>query len=151
MSIIERNSPLNLQYKVCIVTNASPPLGVVIGKTLLKANALVLGIDDKVRDHSLNAGRGTHFQFEQISIQDSDAAEMVIESAKRKFEGLGGGGRVDALVNLVNEDGRDGKEMELEGFRKLSLATAEVMKEGNGGSIVIVWNQVAGNHGSKGL
>ncbi|KAK6417482.1 hypothetical protein LTR95_017331 [Oleoguttula sp. CCFEE 5521] len=151
MSIIERNSPLNLQYKVCIVTNASSPLGVVICKTLLKANALVLGVDDKVRDHSLNAGLGTHFQFEQVDLQGSDAAAAIIESAKRKFEGLGGGGRVDALVDLVDEEGGDGKAKDLEGLRKLSLAIGEVMKEGNGGSIVVVPSNAKGGHGSEAM
>ncbi|OQO02199.1 hypothetical protein B0A48_11753 [Cryoendolithus antarcticus] len=151
MSIIERNSPLNLQYKVCIVTNASSPLGVVICKTLLKANALVLGVDDKVRDQSLNAGLGTHFQFEQVDLHDADAAEAIVESAKRKFEGLGGGGRVDALVDLVDEDDGDGKGHDVESFRKLSLATGEVMKEGNGGSIVVVPGDAKGDHGSESL
>nr|OQO10887.1 hypothetical protein B0A51_16693 [Rachicladosporium sp. CCFEE 5018] len=152
MSIIERNSPLNLQYKVCIVTNASSPLGVVICKTLLKANALVLGVDDKVRDHSLNAGLGTHFQFEQVDIHAPNAADRVIDSAKRKFEGLGGGGRVDALINLLAEDAAsDGKGKDVEGFKKLSLANGEVMKEGNGGSIVVVPSSAKGGRGSEAL
>ena len=130
MSIIEKTNPLNLQYKICVVTNASSPLGVVICKTLLKANALVLGIDKNARDESLNAGLGTHFQFEQRDLNDPKTPENIISASKEKFESLGG--KFDVLVNLVWPE-------HLDGIKNLTSAIGKVMEEsGNSGSIITV-------------
>ena len=129
MSIIERSNPLNLQYRVCIVTSASTPLGVIICKTLLKANALVLGVDNKPKDKSLNAGLGTHFQFESCDLEEEDVSERIIEAARKKF---GGVERIDGLVNIIEE------EDDLEGLRRLSDAVGEVMDKERKGSIVNV-------------
>lgn len=138
MSIIERTNPLNLQYKVCVVTNASTPLGVVICKTLLKANALVLGIDKNARDHSLNAGLGTHFQFEQRDLNDPDTAKEIIAASVKKFDSLGG--KFDALVNLVGED-----ETDLDGISNLTKGLGDVMKEAGRGSIITVPGKFEGS------
>lgn len=132
MSIIERTNPLNLQYKICVVTNASSPLGVVICKTLLKANALVLGIDTRPRDHSLNAGLGTHFQFEQVDIKELETPKKIIEASQEKFESLGG--KFDALVNLVEKEDDD----DVAGIANLTKAIGNVMRESGQGSIITV-------------
>lgn len=133
MSIIERTNPLNLQYKICVVTNASSPLGVVICKTLLKANALVLGIDTHPRDHSLNAGLGTHFQFEQVDIKQLESPKKIIEASQEKFESLGG--KFDALVNLVEKEDDD----DVAGIANLTKAIGNVMRRESGqGSIITV-------------
>ncbi|KAK5136964.1 hypothetical protein LTR08_001471 [Meristemomyces frigidus] len=125
MSRIERSNPLNLQYRVCIVTSASTPLGVIICKTVLKANALVLGVDYRPKDHSLNVGLRTHFQFEQCDLHDERAAEKIVEAA-RKRHGLE---RLDVLVNVVEE----GKGDELDGLKTLSEVVGTVMEsEGKG-------------------
>lgn len=136
MSIIEKSNPLNLQYRVCIVTSASTPLGVIVCKTLLKANALVLGIDARPKDHTLNAGLGTHFQFEQCSVGDRGTPERVIEAARKKF----GLERIDALVNIVEE----GKEVNLEGLTRLGEAVGHGMAQEGRGSIIIVLGGIAG-------
>ncbi|KAK3074703.1 hypothetical protein LTR53_002646 [Teratosphaeriaceae sp. CCFEE 6253] len=125
MSIIERSNPLNLQYRVCIVTSASSPLGVVICKTLLKANAFVLGIDTLNKDASLNAGRGTHFQFLQCGVHEAGAAERIVDAARVKFDGIEG---IDVLVNLPGS-----KDENLVG---LSQAVKRVMVREGRGSIV---------------
>lgn len=149
MSIIERENPLNLQYKICVVTAASSPLGVVICKTLLKANALVLGIDKNPRDESLNAGLGTHFQFEECDISNDgggggDVVKNIIASSKEKFEGLGG--RFDVLVDLVREGEEEG---DLGGIEALTKGIGDVMRESGGaGSIITV---AESNNGDEGL
>ncbi|KAK5117511.1 hypothetical protein LTR85_008896 [Meristemomyces frigidus] len=130
MSIIEKSNPLNLQYRVCVVTSAATPLGVIVCKTLLKANALVLGIDSRPKDHSLNAGLGTHFQFEECSVDDKSTPERIVEAARKKF----GFERIDALVNIVEE----GKEGDLEGLAKLSEVVGQGMAQDGRGSIINV-------------
>ncbi|KAM3415041.1 hypothetical protein BST61_g10176 [Cercospora zeina] len=142
MSIIEKTNPLNLQYKVCVVTDASTPLGVVICKTLLKANALVLGIDKNARDHSLNAALGTHFQFEQRDISDPETPKDIITASQKKFDSLGG--KFDALVNLVGED-----EADLGGLQNLSKVLGDVMREAGQGSIIAVPGNVESSDGSR--
>jgi NADP-dependent 3-hydroxy acid dehydrogenase YdfG len=52
MSIVQRTNPLNLQYRICIVTGAVSPLGTIICKTLLKADAFVFAVDMKMKDDS---------------------------------------------------------------------------------------------------
>ena len=141
MSLIERSNPLNLQYRVCVVTSASTPLGVVICKTLLKANALVLGIDSRPRDHELNANEGTHFQFEECSVNDEGAPERIVEAAKKKF----GVERLDALVNVVEE----GKEEDLEGLKRLTEVIGKRLGKEGKASIVNVLGNVEGVEESK--
>ncbi|KAK3675955.1 hypothetical protein LTR78_004147 [Recurvomyces mirabilis] len=121
MSIIPRNSPLNLQYRICIVTSASSALGTVVCKTLLKANALVLGIDDRKQDNSLSSAPGTHFQYLQSSTER--AAEQMTQAVAEKFEGSE---RVDVLVCLGH-----GREEST-----LAETVGGVMGKGDGGSIV---------------
>ncbi|KAK4554785.1 hypothetical protein LTR86_008287 [Recurvomyces mirabilis] len=121
MSIIPRDSPLNLQYRICIVTSASSVLGIVVCKTLLKANALVLGIDDQKQDHSLSSAPGTHFQFLQCSIES--ASEQVVKVVAEKFEGSE---RVDVLICLGHGHGESALAETVGGF----------MCKGDGGSIV---------------
>ncbi|KAK6381206.1 hypothetical protein LTR65_000964 [Meristemomyces frigidus] len=130
MSIIEKSNPLNLQYRVCIVTSASSPLGVIVCKTLLKANALVLGIDSRPKDHSLNAALGTHFQFEQCDVYDEGTPERIVAAAAKKF----GVERLDALVNIVEE----GKTASLEGLRSFSEVVGKAMAQEGRGSIITV-------------
>lgn len=134
MSIIERSAPINLQYRICVVTSASSPLGVVISKTLLKANAFVLGVDTQPIDPSLNAGLGTHFQFEQRDVQDVQTPKQLIEAVKEKF----GLENIDALVNTV------GKQSEVIGLGELSRAIGQVMAEQRKGTIVNVPGDVEG-------
>jgi NAD(P)-dependent dehydrogenase (short-subunit alcohol dehydrogenase family) len=141
MSIIERTNPLNLQYRVCVVTSAFSPLGVIICKTLLKANALVLGIDTRPRDESLNAGLGTHFQCENCDVNDSDVPERIVEAAKEKY----GVERMDVLVNVLDA----GKEDDLEGLEKMSRRLVEVMAKERTGSVVTVLGDVEGVEESK--
>lgn len=58
-------------------------------------------------------------------MNDADAADRVVEAARKKF----GVERLDALVNVVEE----GQEDDMEGFRKLSkVAGAAMAKEGQG-------------------
>lgn len=96
MSIIEKTNPLNLQFCVCVILNASNPLGIIISKTLLKANALVLGIDSRPKHESLNAGLGTHFQYEQTSPGDV-SSEQVMSMVQERY----GTERIDVVVNVV--------------------------------------------------
>ena len=130
MSIIERTNPLNLQYRICIVTSASSPLGVIICKTLLKANAFVLGVDSRPKHQSLNAGLGTHFQFLQSDASDAKTAEEIIAAAKLKFDGKE---RIDALVNLVGDD-HGGQRVSA----RLSKLAGQVMASAGTGSIIYV-------------
>lgn len=127
MSIIERTNPLNLQYKICIVTNASSPLGVVICKTLLKANALVLGIDTRPRDHSLDV------DLFELDIKELETPKNIIEASQEKFESLGG--RFDALVNLVEKEDDDD---DVAGIANLTKVIGNVMRETGQGSIITV-------------
>ncbi|KAF2212544.1 hypothetical protein CERZMDRAFT_105970 [Cercospora zeae-maydis SCOH1-5] len=142
MSIIEKTNPLNLQYKVCVVTNASTPLGVVICKTLLKANALVLGIDKNARDHSLNAALGTHFQFEQRDVNDPETPREIITASQKKFDSLGG--KFAALVNLIGED-----EADLGGLQNLTKVLGDVMREAGQGSVITIPGNVGSSDGSR--
>lgn len=134
MSIISRENPLNLQHQVCVVTSASSPLGVRVCKTLLKANAFVLGIDSKTRDATLNAGLGTHFQFEERTLDGKDAAEKIVASAKEKF----GVEKLDVLVNLVEK----GKESDLAGNEALTDAAIVSMRQQGKGSVISVSEDV---------
>ena len=131
MSIIERSNPLNLQYRVCVVTSAATPLGVIICKTLLKANALVLGVDSQPKDPSLNAGLVTHFQSDQCDLEDPNTAARSVEATREKF----GFDRIDVLVNVVHL----GAQGDLIGLRNLSEVVGEVMgKEGRGTIVNVV-------------
>lgn len=125
MSIIERSNPLNLQYRICIVTGASSSLGTIICKTLLKANAFVFGVDTKLKDDSLNAGVGMHFQFEKCDLADSGSAERTIEAVRERFRLE----RLDILVNVVEE----ARKHDWKGVTDLSNAVGQVMaREGHG-------------------
>lgn len=106
----------------------------MICKTLLKANALVLGIDTRPRDHSLNAGLGTHFQFEQVDITELETPKKIIEASQEKFESLGG--KFDALVNLVEKE--DDDDDDVAGIANLTKAIGNVMRESGQGSIITV-------------
>lgn len=128
MSIIERSNPLNLQYRVTIVTNASSPLGVIICKTFLKANALVLGTDARPRDHSLNAGLGTHFQFDSCNLKEGGAAAQIVEASRAKF----GVERIDVLINIIEGPSNEA----IAGVMELSIEVAKVMKEKRCGKII---------------
>ncbi|EME41505.1 hypothetical protein DOTSEDRAFT_55307 [Dothistroma septosporum NZE10] len=140
MSIIDRSAPINLQYRICIVTSASSPLGVVISKTLLKANAFVLGVDTKPIDPSLNAGLGTHFQFEQLDVEEEgQTPKRLIEAAKEKF----GLENIDALVNIF------GKQNDGRGLGKLSTALGQVMAQQKKGTIVNVRDNVENEDGKQ--
>jgi NADP-dependent 3-hydroxy acid dehydrogenase YdfG len=141
MSIIERSNPINLQYRVAVVTSASTPLGVIICKTLLKANAFVVGIDSRRKDHSLNAGEGTHFQFVERDVNNKDVPEAVIELARKTFYGKS----ANVLVNVVEE----GKEGDLDGLKRLTQAIGEVMQREKEGCIVNVLGAVDGVEESK--
>lgn len=134
MSIIERSNPLNLQYNICLVTSASSPLGVRVCKSLLKANALVLGIDNTERDPTLNAGLGTHFQFEECDITDGSTAAKVVAAAKEKF----GLARIDVLVNVVDHS----HQKDLSGFQKLTEEATAAMKLQGKGSVITLTNDV---------
>ncbi|KAK6404584.1 hypothetical protein LTR81_020568 [Elasticomyces elasticus] len=127
MSIISRSNPLNLQYRICIVTAASSALGIIICKTLLKANAFVLGIDTRPKDASLNAGLGTHFQFLQCDVQEEGAAQRAVVAAREKFDGIE---RVDVLVTLADTGG------EIDGLGRLSEVVGGVMAQEGRGSII---------------
>ncbi|KAK5710588.1 hypothetical protein LTR15_012917 [Elasticomyces elasticus] len=127
MSIISRSNPLNLQYRICIVTAASSALGIIICKTLLKANAFVLGIDTGPKDASLNAGQGTHFQFLQCDVQEEEAAQRVVAAAREKFDGIE---RIDVLVTLADTGG------EIDGLGRLSEVVWPVMAQEGRGSII---------------
>ncbi|KAK5688956.1 hypothetical protein LTS10_000936 [Elasticomyces elasticus] len=127
MSIISRSNRLNLQYRICIVTAASSALGIIICKTLLKANAFVLGIDTSSKDPSLNAGQGTHFQFLQCDVQEEGAAQRVVAAAREKFDGIE---RVDVLVTLAGTEG------EVDGLGRLSEVVGNVMAEEGRGSVI---------------
>ncbi|KAK5111369.1 hypothetical protein LTR62_005209 [Meristemomyces frigidus] len=125
MSIIPRTNPLNLQFRICIVTSASSPQGIVICKTLLKANGFVLGVDEGEKDPSLNAGRGTHFQFLRCRVREEGVGERVLEALREGFEGRE---RADVLVCL--DGGIEG--------RRLRRAVAGLMARQGTGAIVDV-------------
>ncbi|KAK5697146.1 hypothetical protein LTR97_007281 [Elasticomyces elasticus] len=137
MSIISRSNPLNLKYRICIVTAASSALGIIICKTLLKANAFVLGIDTRPQDHSLNAGLGTHFQFLQCDVQEEGAAQKVVAAAREKFDGIE---RIDVLVTLADTGG------EIDGLGRLSEVVGGVMAHEGRGSVIHI---LAGDEGSE--
>jgi len=129
MSIIEKTNPLNLQFCVCVVLNSSCPLGIIISKTLLKANALVLGIDSRPRDESLNAGLGTHFQYEQKSPEDV-SSEQVMKIVQERYDQE----RMDVIVNVV-EAGQEGRLKDAVG---LTEGLAKVIAEGGRGKGAVV-------------
>lgn len=129
MSIIEKTNPLNLQFCVCVVLNSSCPLGTIVSKTLLKANALVLGIDSRPKNDSLNAGLGTHFQFQQ-QVPKEVSSEQVMKIVEDAF----GASRMDCVVHVV-EDGQEGRVEEVTG---LIEGLAIVMTEGGRGKGAIV-------------
>ncbi|KAK5746480.1 hypothetical protein LTR17_000860 [Elasticomyces elasticus] len=137
MSIISRSNPLNLRYRICIVTAASSALGIIICKTLLKANAFVLGIDTRSKDPSLNAGLGTHFQFLQCDVQEEGAAEKVVAAAREKFDGIE---RIDVLVTLADTGG------EIDGLGRLSEVVGGVMAQEGRGSVIHI---LAGDEGPE--
>lgn len=103
MSIIERSNPLNLAYKIAVVTNAASIFGQITCKTLLKANALVIGIDEEMHDPSLTARPGTHFQFVQGSLEDQSIPEKVIKLSDAEF----GKDYINVLINIEAGDGKD--------------------------------------------
>jgi len=137
MSIIPRESPLNLSYRVAIVTSAFTPLGVIVCKTLLKANALVLGLDvpARQREPSLNAGLGTHFQYLTCDWSADGAAEEVLDAARMKF----GVERLDLLVHVEEKSQDDCAR----GPEPLALmeACAEAMRTQDGGAIISIIGQ----------
>jgi len=134
MSIIDHGNPLNLSYKIIIVTNASTPLGVVVCNTLLKANALVLGTDIGQKEHSLSASKYSHFQFWQCDLNDQNAAQEVIGYAKQIFRT----DRIDGLVNLARVDNNT------DPYRDLATGCAKEIAEGlDGGAIVNTFLEVA--------
>ncbi|CAK4031741.1 Hypothetical predicted protein [Lecanosticta acicola] len=134
MSITNRESQLNVQSKLCIVTSASSPLGVRISKSLLKANAMVLGIDSKARDSTLFAGSGTHFQFEEFTVKDKHSAVEVIAAAKEKFDQ----DQIDVLVNIVGPE----QENDMSGAKEMADAAALAMKQQGKGKVVMVSEDV---------
>jgi len=134
MSIIDHGNPLNLSYKIIIVTNASTPLGVVICNTLLKANALVLGTDIGRKEHTLSASKYSHFQFWQCDLNDQNAAEEVIGYAKKIFRT----DRIDGLVNLARVDD------DTDAYRDLAAACTREIADGlDGGALVNTFMEVA--------
>lgn len=134
MSIIERSNPLNLSYQICIVSGASSPLGTIVCKTLLKANAFVYGVDSHPKHESLNAGMAMHFGFEECDLSDAGVAEQIITGAKTKHRK----DRIDVLVNVIE----DGTESEWKGISNLSKAVGEIMAdEGKGRMINVVGSE----------
>lgn len=143
MSIIPRTSPLNLAYRVAIVTNAFTPLGVVVCKTLLKANALVLGIDHRPRAPSLNAGLGTHFQY--IALDLRDPAATVDDALTACRDGFATD-RVDMLV-LVGDEKDDARDAEHGGrqLRALAEKCIAAIKDNTGtGAVTAIIGQADG-------
>lgn len=141
MSIIPRESPLNLSYRVAVVTSAFTPLGVVVCKTLLKANALVLGLDVPARrcEPSLNAGLGTHFQYLTCDWFADGSAEEVLEAARKKF----GVDRLDLLVH-VEEKSQDARAKGHDHVpQALMAACAKAMRAQHGGVVISIIGQDA--------
>lgn len=137
MSIIERYSPLNLAYKIIVVTNASSPVGVIVSNTLLKANALVLGVDNKPKDDTLSASTYSHFQFWKCKLTDDNAVDEIIEYATKVFKT----DRINGMVNLINAD--DDADT-LAAHEKLAARCAKIMEGGiDGGSVVTTVIQAA--------
>ncbi len=158
MSITQRDSPLNLVTRVAIVTGASSPLGIVVCKTLLKANALVLGTDIKDKNPSLNSGYGTHFQFHQCDLTGPGAPAAILAHCRERF----GLERVDILLNIAsigdgwhaidtvgNEVWDRVMALNLTAPARLIGECVKVMREQNGGCIVNVVGQ-AGTSGVAG-
>lgn len=129
MSIIEKTNPLNLQFCVCVVLNSSCQLGIIISKTLLKANALVLGIDSRPKDESLNAGLGTHFQYEQKSSGDV-SSEDIMKIVQDRYDQE----RMDVVINVV-EEGQEGRINDAAGSIE---GLAKVIAEGGRGKGAIL-------------
>lgn len=130
MALIDRTNPLNLQYRTCLLPHASHPLGVILSKSLLKANALVLGLDKQPQNTTLNARPGTHFQFLEIDVAAPEAPDAVLEAVEVKFKGQPVEG-VDVLVNLFDEAGGG-----TEWAARLSEKAVEVMR-GKGKGVII--------------
>ncbi|CZT14307.1 uncharacterized protein RCC_00284 [Ramularia collo-cygni] len=120
MSIIERTNPLNLQFCVCVVLNCSCPLGITISKTLLKANALVLGVDSRPKDESLNAGLGTHFQYEQNSPGDV-SSEQIMKIVEDRYDQQ----RMDVVINIVEAGQEEGVKDAVELMEGLAKVIAD--------------------------
>lgn len=96
MLIISRDKPPGLQYRVCVyvVTSACTPFGVTICKILLKAKALVLGVDPRAKEPSLNAGLGARIQFVSCNLGRGDG-ESRWDAERFGVE------RCDVLVNVL--------------------------------------------------
>lgn len=139
MSIIERSNPLNLQYRICIVTGASSPLGTVICKILLKANAFVFGVDSRPKHESLNDGTGMHFGFQKCDITDHGSGESVLEAVREKYRS----DRVDVLVNVASE----GTKTAWSGLTDLSEAVGQVMAQEGSGCMVNVLGDASDDGG----
>ena len=100
-----------------IVTSATTKLGAQTCRTLLRHNALVLGVDEwpvTEQEHRLFSQLGTHFQTLQLSLGDDDAVSRMLEHCKERFwkEGL------DFLITF-GEDGSVGVRNQLvQNFRQ---------------------------------
>jgi hypothetical protein len=97
---------------------------------LLKANAFVFAVDTKMKDDSLNAGLGMHFQFERCDLANSGSAEQIIEAVREKFRLE----RLDILVNVVERE----KQNKWKGAADLSKAVGQVMAQEGHGCVVNV-------------
>ena len=120
----------NLHPTVAIVTSASTPLGAQTCRTLLRHNALVLGVDSEPvteKQHRLFSALGTHFQTLQLSLDDEDAVERMVEHSKERFwkEGF------DVLITFGDGEG---------GIR-VSREVASIMSETGGGVVLNVMDE----------
>lgn len=115
-----------LNRLVGIVTSASTKLGAQTCRTLLRYNALVLGIDESPvteEEHRLFSQVGTHFQTLQLSLKEDDVVPRMLAHCKERFwkEGL------DFVITF----GEDGSA-------ELRSSLAGNLREGDGGAIVDV-------------
>jgi len=115
---------------VAIVTSASTDLGSQTCSTLLRHNALVLGIDEEPvteKDHRLFSALNTQFQTLQMDLGDENAVQKIIDHVKDRSwkEGF------DILITFG-----EGEES-----IKLRRKIAELMSQTGGGVILNVLDE----------
>jgi hypothetical protein len=111
---------------VAIVTSASTDLGAQTCSTLLRHNALVLGIDEEPvmqKDHRLFSALNTHFQTLQMDLGDESAVQKMIDHVKDRFSKEA----FDILITFG-----EGEES-----IKLRREIAELMSQRGGGGVIL--------------
>lgn len=123
-------SPTHPLPLVAIITSAASPLSSQLCRTLLRHNALVLGIDSlpvTESSHRLFSALGTHFQTLQLDLEDPDAITRIVAHSENRFWKAG----FDVLVTFGEGDGSV----------KLRREVSEIMRKSGGGVLLNVLDE----------